>query len=263
MILRESGCGASARRYAGSMLGCVRRRRVESLVVTLAAMAATLLCLGVFGKNSRDWQDGCFTASRVIVTRPTVQSNARASGACAGSTPDSAHSAAAAVILGAGTFLLVGCAARRHLVGRQMGSRYIAPGRAAVCMHATEEDGQDEEGGPSNKTVDTMRKFSNQYAKVSGTKYCSDPSVASVVIIGLAQHKEQLGAPLCPCRHYEDKEAEVKDGYWNCPCVPMRERYECHCMLFLKPDDPFAGDSAEISIEEVLKVKDGHAGLAT
>ena len=30
-------------------------------------------------------------------------------------------------------------------------------------------------------------------------------------------------------------------AYWNCPCVPMRERKECHCMLFLTPDNPFAG----------------------
>eukprot|EP00958_Prasinococcus_capsulatus_P004561 scaffold420_cov404-Prasinococcus_capsulatus_cf.AAC.17 len=58
---------------------------------------------------------------------------------------------------------------------------------------------------------------------------------------GLAEHKETLGAPLCPCRHYDDKEAEVKDGFWNCPCVPMRERRECHCMLFLTEDNDFAG----------------------
>ena len=41
---------------------------------------------------------------------------------------------------------------------------------------------------------------------------------------GLAAHKDELGAPLCPCRHYDDKKAEVAQGFWNCPCVPMRER---------------------------------------
>ena len=51
-----------------------------------------------------------------------------------------------------------------------------------------------------------------------------------------------LGSPLCPCRFYENKEEEAKDGYWNCPCVPMRERHECHCMLFLTEDNAFAGD---------------------
>lgn len=30
--------------------------------------------------------------------------------------------------------------------------------------------------------------------------------------------------------------------YWNCPCVPMRERHECHCMLFLTEDNDFAGE---------------------
>lgn len=24
------------------------------------------------------------------------------------------------------------------------------------------------------------------------------------------------------CRHYDDKKAEVEQGFWNCPCVPMR-----------------------------------------
>ena len=48
--------------------------------------------------------------------------------------------------------------------------------------------------------------------------------MTAVVIQGLAEHKDTLGAPLCPCRHYDDKEAEAAQGYWNCPCVPMRER---------------------------------------
>ena len=41
---------------------------------------------------------------------------------------------------------------------------------------------------------------------------------------GLAENKDDLGAPLCPCRHYDDKQAEADQGFWNCPCVPMRER---------------------------------------
>ena len=68
---------------------------------------------------------------------------------------------------------------------------------------------------------------------------------------GLAEHKDTLGSPLCPCRHYDDKEAEVKAGFWNCPCIPMRERKECHCMLFLTEDNDFAGDDSTITIEEI------------
>ncbi|KAJ6301964.1 hypothetical protein OIU77_016135, partial [Salix suchowensis] len=94
---------------------------------------------------------------------------------------------------------------------------------------------------PSDKSVEIMRKFSEQYARKSGTYFCVDKGVTSVVIKGLADHKDSLGAPLCPCRHYDDKAAEAGQGFWNCPCVPMRERKECHCMLFLTPDNDFAG----------------------
>lgn len=101
------------------------------------------------------------------------------------------------------------------------------------------------------KATKAMTMFSNSYAKNTGTTYCSDASIPAVVIKGLAEHKVELGAPLCPCRHYEDKQAEAKDGYWNCPCVPMRERHECHCMLFLTPDNEFAGESQTLTVEEV------------
>ncbi|XP_061948617.1 ferredoxin-thioredoxin reductase catalytic chain, chloroplastic isoform X1 [Populus nigra] len=109
---------------------------------------------------------------------------------------------------------------------------------------------------PSDKSVEIMRKFSEQYARKSGTYFCVDKGVTSVVIKGLADHKDSLGAPLCPCRHYDDKAAEAGQGFWNCPCVPMREsssccRKECHCMLFLTPDNDFAGKDQTISLEEI------------
>jgi len=102
-----------------------------------------------------------------------------------------------------------------------------------------------------NRALRAMTSFSNKYNKNQGTKYCSDLSIPSVVIKGLADHKVSLGAPLCPCRFYEDKEKEVKKGYWNCPCVPMREKGECHCMLFLPEDNSFAGTEDSITEEEV------------
>ncbi|XP_062151305.1 ferredoxin-thioredoxin reductase catalytic chain, chloroplastic [Alnus glutinosa] len=104
---------------------------------------------------------------------------------------------------------------------------------------------------PSEKAVEIMRKFSEQYARKSGTYFCVDKGVTSVVIKGLADHKDSLGAPLCPCRHYDDKAAEAGQGFWNCPCVPMRERKECHCMLFLTPDNDFAGKEQVISLDEI------------
>ncbi len=103
----------------------------------------------------------------------------------------------------------------------------------------------------TEKSLNAMKKFAEKYAKNTKTYFCVDPSVTAVVIEGLAKHKDDLGAPLCPCRHYEDKEAEVKATYWNCPCVPMRERKECHCMLFLTPDNDFAGEQQEITQEDL------------
>ncbi|ACB52746.1 ferredoxin thioredoxin reductase catalytic chain [Crocosphaera subtropica ATCC 51142] len=109
----------------------------------------------------------------------------------------------------------------------------------------------------SDKLLEAMKNFAEQYAKRTETYFCSEPSVTAVVIEGLARHKEELGAPLCPCRHYEDKEAEVKNTYWNCPCVPMRERKECHCMLFITPDNEFAGQEQEIDLEFIKEVREG------
>lgn len=106
----------------------------------------------------------------------------------------------------------------------------------------------------SEKSLEAMRNFSETYAKRTGTFFCADPGVTAVVIEGLAKHKDELGSPLCPCRHYEDKQAEAAAAYWNCPCVPMRERKECHCMLFLTADNDFAGESQEISIDQIRAV---------
>ena len=109
----------------------------------------------------------------------------------------------------------------------------------------------------TDKSLEAMRKFASTYAKRTGTYFCVDPGVTAVVIEGLAKHKDDLGSPLCPCRHYEDKEAEVASAFWNCPCVPMRERHECHCMLFLTEDNEFRGDSQDINFEEIRTVTGG------
>ena len=107
------------------------------------------------------------------------------------------------------------------------------------------------------KATKAMTAFTNTYLKNTGTKLCQDQSVPAVVIKGLAEHKVNLGTPLCPCRFYDNKEKEAKDGYWNCPCVPMRERHECHCMLFLTEDNAFVGDKAHISYDEVIEASKG------
>ncbi|KAK9813624.1 hypothetical protein WJX73_000587 [Symbiochloris irregularis] len=114
---------------------------------------------------------------------------------------------------------------------------------------------------PGEKSLEGMRKFSEQYARRTNTYFCSDKSVTAVVVKGLAAHKDELGAPLCPCRHYDDKKAEVAQGFWNCPCVPMRERKECHCMLFLTEDNGFRGDDATISLDTIHETTKGISGV--
>ncbi len=59
------------------------------------------------------------------------------------------------------------------------------------------------------KSLQAMQKFAETYAQRTNTFFCSDLSVTSIVIEGLARHKDEYGAPLCPCRHYDDKAAEV------------------------------------------------------
>lgn len=117
------------------------------------------------------------------------------------------------------------------------------------------------EGEVNSKSLEGMRKFSEQYARRTDTYFCMDKSVTAVVIKGLAEHKDSLGAPLCPCRHYDDKQAEAVQGFWNCPCVPMRERKECHCMLFLTPDNDFRGEDQKISYEEIEESTAGMSGV--
>lgn len=126
--------------------------------------------------------------------------------------------------------------------------------RKRVTLYKKYEDmTEDEKSVAMEKATKAMTAFTNKYLENTGTKLCSDKSVPAVVIKGLAEHKVTLGAPLCPCRFYDNKEAEAKDGYWNCPCVPMRERHECHCMLFLTEDNAFVGDETEITYDEVIE----------
>ena len=65
---------------------------------------------------------------------------------------------------------------------------------------------------PTAESLEVIRKFAETYAQRTGTYFCADPSVTAVVLKGLARHKDDLGGALCPCRHYEDKEAEVSQA---------------------------------------------------
>lgn len=93
-----------------------------------------------------------------------------------------------------------------------------------------------------SKILESMKQFAENYAKTTDTFFCNDLEVTESVILGLSKNKMDYGAPLCPCRYYDNKEEEISLAYWNCPCVPMRERKECHCMLFLTPENEFSSN---------------------
>lgn len=106
------------------------------------------------------------------------------------------------------------------------------------------------------KILESMKQFAENYAKSTETSFCIDFEVTESVIDGLAKNKQLFGAPLCPCRYYDDLEDEVSLAYWNCPCIPMRERKECHCMLFLTDDNEFSLNyqiQTENPVEKVIE----------
>jgi len=97
--------------------------------------------------------------------------------------------------------------------------------------------------------IEAMKVFAESYAKSTSTSFCIEKDITQSVIIGLAKNKMESGSPLCPCRCYTNKEEEASFSYWNCPCVPMRERKECHCMLFIDKKNMFASGMQTIDID--------------
>jgi ferredoxin-thioredoxin reductase catalytic chain len=86
---------------------------------------------------------------------------------------------------------------------------------------------------PTEKSVEKMRKFVSSYCAKSGTVTHPDADVTEAVIKGLASHSDTLGRPLCPCRFYPDKQAEVQYRTWICACDDMQIYKYCHCLLFV------------------------------
>ena len=89
---------------------------------------------------------------------------------------------------------------------------------------------------PSEASLARMQKFVAKYCEKSGTKTHPDPEVTDSVVKGLAKHQDDLGRPLCPCRFYPDKQAEVQHRTWICACDDMQIYKYCHCLLFVGDD---------------------------
>lgn len=86
---------------------------------------------------------------------------------------------------------------------------------------------------PTEKSVERIRKFVANYCAKSGTSTHPDAEVTEAVVKGLASNSDTLGRPLCPCRFYPDKQAEVKFRTWICACDDMQIYKYCHCLLFV------------------------------
>jgi ferredoxin-thioredoxin reductase catalytic chain len=89
---------------------------------------------------------------------------------------------------------------------------------------------------PQPKSLVRIRKFVAAYCQKSGLTTGPDPQGTETVITGLASNLEQLGKPLCPCRFYPDKRAEVQHRTWICACDDMQIYKYCHCLLFVTPE---------------------------
>ena len=108
----------------------------------------------------------------------------------------------------------------------------------------------DDRSRASEASLAKMRKYATAFAAKSGTFLHPQPEITEFLVIGLAQHLEQLGRPLCPCNFYPDKAAEAQSSEWICACDEMQRYKYCHCLLFV--------NEAGLPITEYLP--EGHEG---
>lgn len=80
----------------------------------------------------------------------------------------------------------------------------------------------------SEKNVKKMQKFVESFAEKSGTFLHPEQYMTDLLVIGLARNIDEVGRPLCPCNHYDDKAEEAKSSVWSCPCEEMQRWKYCH-----------------------------------
>jgi ferredoxin-thioredoxin reductase catalytic chain len=86
---------------------------------------------------------------------------------------------------------------------------------------------------PSEASLQRIRKFVEKFCEKSGTFTHPDKEITESVELGLANHIDTLGKPLCPCRFYPDKQEEITHRTWICACDDMQIYKYCHCLLFV------------------------------
>lgn len=85
---------------------------------------------------------------------------------------------------------------------------------------------------PSEQSIKRINNLIETFTQRSGSYNHPDPEITESVVLGLANHMDQLNKPLCPCRFYPDKTEEIKNRTWICPCDDMQVYKYCHCLLF-------------------------------
>ncbi len=83
------------------------------------------------------------------------------------------------------------------------------------------------------ESTNRMQNFVEKYCAKTGLTTHPDKEVTETIVDGLAFHHETLGKPLCPCRFYPDKQAEIQQRTWICACEDMQIYKYCHCLLFV------------------------------
>ena len=101
--------------------------------------------------------------------------------------------------------------------------------------------------------IKEMHNFAERYAEKTNTFFCLDPSITSVIIAGLADYKQKYELPLCQCRNFRSERVVIELNFWICPCVAMRERKECHCKLFVRPNESNIVQPQKIPLITVYK----------
>ena len=90
---------------------------------------------------------------------------------------------------------------------------------------------------PSDKSLSRMRTFVEKYLNKTGTSRHENAAVTEAVINGLASNLDELRRPLCPCKFFPHKKAEVeRSREWICACDDMKRYKYCHCLLFVTPE---------------------------
>ena len=90
---------------------------------------------------------------------------------------------------------------------------------------------------PSENALKRMRRYIEKYWEKTGTSPHPDSEVTEAVVLGLVEHVDEVGRPLCPCNFYPDKQAELAESRrWVCACDEMKQYKYCHCLLFVTPE---------------------------